>query len=654
MTYEEPYRPQFHFSPADNWMNDPNGLVYYDGEYHLFYQYNPFGIRWGHMSWGHAVSRDLVHWEHLPVAIPEGHGIMAFSGSAVVDWRNTTGFGTDEKPPIVAVYTAYRPRDGHQSQYVAYSLDDGRTFITYDGNPVLDIGSTSFRDPKVFWYEPDEKWVMVVVKADDRQVSFYASTDLKAWTHLSDFGPLNAVGGVWECPDLFELPVDGHPSDTRWVLQVDLNPGALMGGSGGQYFIGQFDGTSFTLDQPITAYVPPAGTVLADFDGTDWAGWTADGTAFGSGPTGGSLDGQPTVFRHEGTGFANSFHGGNSSTGTLTSPPFEIDSDHLNFLVGGGHGRDTRVVLLVDGEEVREARGEGGAWLDWVAWDVSDLSGRVGRVRLIDAATGEWGHIMADRFTLADAPARSSAQRSRWVDYGMDFYAVVSWSDVPREDGRRIWMAWMNNWLYGQDIPTSPWRSAQSLPRVVTLQTIGGHVQLVQQPVVELQQLRREHVRLADVQIPAGGIDLDLRGTQLEIVAEFEVGDADVVGLTVRKGDGESTFVGYDVVAGELVVDRTRSGQTGFHEAFPARQAGPLTVEDGIVRLHVFVDWSSVEVFGGRGQTVIASRIFPDAGSDRVAAYAEGGTAVLKSLNAWTLASIWDGYATTRVQRGDP
>ena len=161
--YQELYRPQFHFTPAQNWMNDPNGLVYYKGEYHLFYQHNPFGNTWGHMSWGHAVSRDLVHWQHLPVAIPEEGDEAIFSGSAVVDHKNTSGFGTRRNPPMVAIYTSARP--GDQNQSLAYSTDRGRTWTKYAGNPVLDDADREFRDPKVFWYEPDREWRMVAVKA---------------------------------------------------------------------------------------------------------------------------------------------------------------------------------------------------------------------------------------------------------------------------------------------------------------------------------------------------------------------------------------------------------------------------------------------------------------------------------------------------------
>src|SRR5215208_418024 len=186
-SYQELFRPQFHFTPAKNWMNDPNGLVYYKGEYHLFYQYNPFGDTWGHMSWGHSVSRDLVHWEELPVAIPEQGDEMIFSGSAVIDKENTSGFGSRGDPPMVAIYTSARP--GSQAQSLAYSTDRGRTWRKYAGNPVLDIGSAEFRDPKVFWYAPEHKWVMADSIAQEHKIRLYSSPDLKSWTLMSDFGP---------------------------------------------------------------------------------------------------------------------------------------------------------------------------------------------------------------------------------------------------------------------------------------------------------------------------------------------------------------------------------------------------------------------------------------------------------------------------------
>jgi len=252
--YNQPYRPQFHFSPRVNWTNDPNGLVFFEGEYHIFFQYNPFGDQWGHMSWGHAVSTDLVHWKELPVAIPEGDGVMIFTGSTVVDRTNTSGFCTGGKPCLVAVYTGHTPPSGNgkalQTQNLAYSNDHGRTWTKYAGNPVIDLHMSDFRDPKVFWHEPSKHWVMAVSLPDEHKVRFYGSPDLKKWEHLSDFGPEGSVAGQWECPELFELPIDGHAAHTRWVLKIGLNPGGLQGGSGEQYFVGRFDGTRFVNDNP--------------------------------------------------------------------------------------------------------------------------------------------------------------------------------------------------------------------------------------------------------------------------------------------------------------------------------------------------------------------------------------------------------------------
>lgn len=210
--YREKYRPQFHFSPAQNWMNDPNGLVYYRGTYHLFFKYNPGGTTWGNMSWGHAVSKDLVHWKQLPVAIPQDAKEMIFSGSAVVDKANTSGFGKPGRPAMVAVYTSLDKSRGKQSQALAYSTDEGRTFTEYAGNPVLDIGSTNFRDPKVFWYEPGHEWLMTVALSDQHKVSFYRSSNLKQWQHLSDFGPAGATGASGSAPTSSPFPSTATPA----------------------------------------------------------------------------------------------------------------------------------------------------------------------------------------------------------------------------------------------------------------------------------------------------------------------------------------------------------------------------------------------------------------------------------------------------------
>ncbi|PEN07961.1 glycoside hydrolase [Longimonas halophila] len=498
-TFTEPYRPQFHYTPPTNWMNDPNGLVYHEGTYHLFHQYNPEGIQWGHMSWYHATSEDLVHWEHEGVAIPEEGNEMIFSGSALVDHDNTSGFADDGDPaPMVAVYTSHYTLDEpdpdtgaetDQAQSLAYSLDGGDTWQKYAGNPVLTHNDANFRDPNVSWHEESEQWIMTVALPEQHKVQFYASDNLTDWTHLSDFGPAGATTGIWECPDLFELPVDGDPNDTRWVLQVDLNPGAIAGGSGAQYFVGDFDGETFTLDEGISE-----------------------------------------------------------------------DDTH-------------------------------------------------------------------------------------WVDYGTDFYAAISWNDIPEDDGRRLWVGWMSNWDYANDKPTSPWRSAQSIPRSLHLTTVDDEIRLTQQPVEELHTLRDTHTTLDARSVANETVSLaddGIAGTTLELVAEFEPGDADAFGLNVRTGNNEETVIGYDTASESVYVDRTNAGEDSFHDDFAQRHDAPLAVnDDGRVKLHVFVDWSSVEVFANDGARLLTHRIFPDAESDGVSVFAEGGTAELTRLESWTLNSIW-------------
>jgi fructan beta-fructosidase len=813
--YNEPYRPQFHYSPARNWMNDPNGLVFYKGEYHLFYQYNPSGNTWGNISWGHAVSRDLVHWQELPVAIPHDDKEFVFSGSVVVDKDNTSGFGTRANPPLVAIYTSATKACCLQAQSLAYSTDRGRTWTKYAGNPVLDIGSSEFRDPKVFWYAPDERWIMAVVLAVEHKVSFYGSRNLKDWTHLSDFGPANAVGGVWEVPDLFPLPVDGNRRNIKWVLVVNINPGGIAGGSGAQYFVGDFDGTTFRADNVLGPYTPPAGDVYEGFEGSDYGAWTTTGTAFGSAPAQGALPGQGAVSGFLGNGLANSFVGGDGSLGKLTSPSFEISSDYINFLVGGGShahqpgtvegppppgtvfadfesgsyapdwtptgdfvgstpaqgtlpdqqavsgyegqylvntfldhdlstgtiisrdftitsdyinllvgggfhpypgdagnpptavnlvvggqvvrtatGQDneqlnwvnwdvsawngqtahveivdqntggwghinvdhimlsaqpafprsteTAVNLLVGGDVVRTASGKNSEHLDWAAWNVRDLIGEQGQIQIVDNNTGGWGHVLADHFMFADAPAQSVEQRSSWLDYGKDYYAAVSWNNVPGD--KRIMIGWMNNWQYAGAIPTSPWRSAMSVPREVALGTIGGRIEVVQRPIRQLDTLRQDPAyELNDSTIPEGtwALGRGATGKALDILVDFDLKTAEKFGLKVRTGNGEETVIGYDVAASELYVDRTRSGNVGFSRDFPGVQRAPLTARDGDVRLRILVDWSSVEVFAENGERVITDQIFPSGTSEGVELFSEGGDATLDSLAIWQMRSIW-------------
>jgi fructan beta-fructosidase len=474
-TYDEPLRPRFHFTPARYFMNDPNGLVFYKGEYHLFYQHNPFGERWGHMSWGHAVSADMLRWKHLPVALREEDGVMIFSGGAVVDWHNSSGFCEakgDDRSCLVAIYTGHTAE--RQTQNLAYSNDRGRTWTKYASNPVIDLGLKDFRDPKVFWHAPARRWVMVTVLPDQHKVRFFASPDLKTWTALSDFGPAGATGGVWECPDLFELPVEGEPGQTRWVLDVDLNPGGVAGGSAGQYFVGTFDGARFVNDNP------PGQTL--------------------------------------------------------------------------------------------------------------------------------------------------------WADYGKDFYASLSFSDIPASDGRRIWMAWTSNWLYANDEPTPTWRGAQSIPRTLALRRHADGLRLMQTPVAELAALR------ATPQ-PAPIAGKSPLPPSAEIVVDVTAGDWEQAGIRLSNAAGEEVMVGVSSRPLEVFVDRRRSRRTPFHADYPGRHAGPIAWRKGAITLHVLFDRSIVEVFANDGETVVTDRVFPTQPFDTIEVVSAPGGA---KARMWSIKSVWE------------
>ena len=466
-------RPHIHFTPPQNFINDPNGLVFFDGEYHLFYQHNPFGEVWGHMSWGHAVSRDLIHWEHLPIALHEENGLMIFSGSAVVDWQNSSGFGAQGIPPLIAIYTGHS--EAEQNQNIAYSNDRGRTWRKYEGNPVLAIGMRDFRDPRVFWHEPTKRWIMATVLSDLHKVRFDGSTDLKHWTHLSDFGPAGATDGHWECPDLFALPVEGVSGLTKWVLKVDV-----LKGTGAQYFVGDFDGTQFTDDA------------------------------------------------------AN--------------------------------------------EEIKR------------------------------------------------------------VDFGEDFYAAQSWSDEP--NGRRIWIAWMSNWHYANDTPTSPWRGSFSIPRQLHLQRFAEGLRLIQQPVAELQKLTKsiyygKNADIASINAQLAALEMD---AALEIDVEFMPDSARASGLKICTGEGEETLVGYDAELQELFIDRRLSGTSSFSDHFAEVHRAPLVPEGGKISMRIILDSCTVEVFGNDGRVVISDLIFPQSQDLRLEFYARDGNLHLNTLDIWKLA----------------
>ena len=484
----ESLRPQFHFCPEIHWMNDPNGLVYHDGEYHLFHQYNPAGNSWGHMSWGHAVSKDLVHWQHLPLAIPELDGEMAFSGCCVLDHHNSSGLGSGDRPPMVAIYTGHRP--GKQVQNLAFSNDRGRTWVRYTNNPVLDLNESDFRDPKVFWHQPSGRWVMVVSLAKQKVLVFYGSQDLKSWQELSRFGPAGTLNKPnWECPDLFELPVDGEPGKTLWVLEVDVGSGAIAGGSGGEYFVGEFDGQRF-----------------------------------------------------------------------------------------------------------------------------------------------------------------KALQHAQWVDFGRDFYAPISWDNLPKREGRRIWVGWFNNWETCL-IPTSPWRSSMSVPRTLGLRRVAFNGEepptyvMVQTPVEELRKLRVSSKQLdaspatwPPVPITTAG---ELDDLTFELEATLKPNEAQSLGFRIRTKPDEFTEVGYDRHLNGVYVDRTKSGNVSFHPAFAGRHVAPARLIEDSVRLRLYVDRSSIEVFINDGEAVISDRIFPTGTDPVVTAFAGHESAEISDVTLHALRSIW-------------
>ena len=482
------FRPAIHFTARDTWLNDPNGLVFHDGLYHLFFQNNPYGNVWGNMSWGHATSRDLLHWTEHPVAIACDETEDIFSGSVVVDHGNTSGFGTADAPALVAIYTsAYKAASEHsgtQAQSLAYSTDAGMTWRKYEGNPVLTRNSANFRDPKVFRYQGDRGafWVMVAVEAQHQKVVFYRSEDLKSWDFLSDFGPANADAGEWECPDLFPLAVDGDPDNIKWVLIVNINPGAVAGGSGGQYFIGHFDGARF---------LPDAGSLAAP------AGVSALGDS---------------------------------------------------------------------------------------------------------------------------AAAAAALQQCLWLDWGRDCYASVSFSNAP--DDRRIIIGWMNNWDYANQLPTAPWRSSMTLAREVRLTAVNGSARLIQQPVLA-GQCAGEELPAANEQMQSGTFELRNSSVRLPeavpgsaqiIEAEILPQSAEEVAFHLFGNDEGSagTVLSYNAATAELVLDRRRSGNTGFHEKFPSVESAPLVLEDGVLKLQIVVDHCSVEVFAQDGKVVLTDLVFPD------------------------------------------
>ncbi|MBD0380229.1 GH32 C-terminal domain-containing protein [Paenibacillus sedimenti] len=486
--YTEKYRPQYHLSPPSGNMSDPNGMVYFEGEYHQFYQNSG--------QWGHAVSQDLTHWEHLPVALARDPLGEIWSGSAVVDWKDTSGF-FGGKAGLVAIFTHFK--NGVQSQSIAYSSDKGRTWTKYEGNPVIpNPGLKDFRDPKVIWHEPSRAWVMVV--SVDKRIHFYTSPDLKKWQMTSEFGQdQGSHAAVWECPDLFELPIEGT-NKKKWVLAVSIGSNPTTKGSTAQYFIGSFDGKTFTNENK--------------------------------------------------------------------------PSDVL------------------------------------------------------------------------------------WTDYGKDFYAAVSYSDIPAKDGRRIWLGWMSNWRYPFAMPTGAWKGNMSIPRELRLRNIPGQgLRMIQEPVKELQALRGKPMIFAKQELSAGSGNNPfegIKGTSYELETEFTVQQDAELALKVRKGSEQETVIRYNTKNAQLTLDRTRSGVTTFEKGFAEQVFAPLTLQGNRIKLHVFVDESSVEVFANDGEVVLSMIMFPQPTSNGLELSSVGGGVTLGYARYYPMRTIWrdedpDGLKPQRI-----
>lgn len=474
--YGEKYRPQIHFSPKAHWMNDPNGMVYYKSTYHLFFQHYPGDIIWGPMHWGHAVSKDLIHWKELPIALyPDSLGYI-FSGSVVVDSNNTSGFGKKGKTPLVAIFTHHDPkgekagRDDFQNESLGYSLDEGVTWTKYQGNPVIkNPGIRDFRDPKVMWNSQQKKWVMTLATLD--HITFFSSPDLKHWKQESEFGKqMGAHGGVWECPDLFAMKLNGK---THWLLIVNLNPGGPNGGSATQYFVGDFDGHNFT----------PADT------------------------------------------------------------------------------------------------------------------------------------------------------QTRWLDYGPDEYAGITWNNTGN---RHIFLGWMSNWEYANNVPTVKWRNAMTIPRELGLKQVNGKMLLTSNPVSELSRIECKPVPVSNSLLKRKQI----KAMSSQFILKFNVNRINDYAVTFSNDEGERLIVGYDHNKKQYIIDRAKSGKIDFNPEFAKSAFAPRISNMSSSHIQLIVDASSVELFADGGLTVMTSIFFPHKPFTQLQIQNNKG-AIIKNLKIVPLKSIW-------------
>lgn len=473
MSYQEQYRPQIHYSPEKNWLNDPNGLVYLDGEYHLFYQYNPLGNDHANMHWGHAVSPDLFNWREIGVALEPDYLGTIFSGSAVVDKNNTSGLFDDTSEGMVAIFTHAAD---FQQQSIAYSTDKGRSWTKYKNNPVIPNDKIEdFRDPKVFWHENTQKWIMLL--ACGNHIQIYTSSNLIDWTYKSSFGKeYESFEGIWECPDLFSLPVE-ETSEEGWIMIVSINAGGPNGGSAVQYFTGSFDGENFKA--------------------------------------------------------------------------FESPEDPI-----------------------------------------------------------------------------------KWADEGKDFYASISWDNTEH----KYWIGWMNNWEYAGIVPVSPWRSAMSVARQLTLVKVGEGYLLKQNPIIQgdIQTCQHEEEIIIGEQKTA---DFDISSPSSINIVLAEENRSKQWGMTLISNEEEEFSIVFNPKNDTYVFHRN-AGNVEFSSDFSGDIKGSLKGLE-VTAVRCLLDNSSVELFINDGISVSTSLFFPKGSIIRARIFSGHDDFVLHDFEINEFVSIW-------------
>jgi fructan beta-fructosidase len=617
------YRPLYHFSPLKGWIGDPDGLVKHNGKYHLFW-------------WGHAVSNDLVHWEELPRPMEEGLGFSYFSGSVAVDKSNTSGFG---KNSMIAVFTKHLPGDSlPETQALSISRNQGLTFEYYKENPVLDINKVFFRDPQVFWHNKEKLWKMVVSRPDVQEIQFYESADLKNWKYCSSFSSLGAKNSFWECPDLFELPIEGT-NEKKWVLIIGRGPNRV------QYFVGDFDGKAFHADKEIVDFLEKGrgieGTVFDDFENGAPLKWKHQGTAFTT---------NKEVVDYLGKGYVSSPLA-QKTKGNLTSVSFTIHHKAINFLIAGGNHPDTTCInLIIDGKIVRSTTGDNSKVFKWNGWDVSSFIGKKAHLEITDqSADPHNGFIAIDHVMFSNQLTNQQLEHALWLDYGPDYYATRTWRNYDEDNDPKdpvIAIGWMGNWDYARKVPSKWGKGFQSIPRKMSLRKTLNGLRVVQQPIDQLQQLRTNAFTSKNLKIKGTqeikGFKPERNTYEMEVV--FTPVSAKAFGLNLLVGDGRKLAILYDSKLGNLTIDRTNCTDfltdESFTKVFAKKIEAPLPLKNGKLSLHIFMDRSSIEIFANNGETVFSATTFPSDKQLGVEAFSENGTTLL-ALKTWQLKSIW-------------